>query len=169
MKTEFELKIYILIQYSNKHLPLTTGERFVTWGYQGDTQCVFCRNGIESRDHLFFSCSFSSRIWKTCLNRCFNQHPLLDWQSMLDEACSKWKTKKMLGVLCRLILSSTMYHLWRARNEIKVQGHPKTEEQILRLIFSEVRNRISGRGKFIKNIENVALFRMWNIDEAILV
>jgi hypothetical protein len=62
-----------------------------------------------------------------------------------------------------------MYHLWRARNEIKVQGHPKTEEQILRLIFSEVRNRISGRGKFIKNIENVALFRMWNIDEAILV
>jgi hypothetical protein len=32
-------------------------------------------------------------------------------------------------------LSSTVYHIWRTRNEIKAKGHPKTEEQILRLIF----------------------------------
>jgi hypothetical protein len=43
------------------------------------------------------------------------------------------------------------------------------EEQILRLIFWEVRNRISGRGKFIKNGENMDLCRLWNIDEGILV
>jgi len=49
---------------------LTTGDRFLAWGYEGDTNCVFCRNGTESRDHLFFSCGFSSRIWKTCLQRC---------------------------------------------------------------------------------------------------
>jgi hypothetical protein len=49
---------------------LSTGYRQVTWGYQGDAQCVFCRNGLESRDHLFFKCSFSSRIWIYCLQRC---------------------------------------------------------------------------------------------------
>jgi len=124
---------------------------------------------MESRDHLFFSCSFSSHIWKTCINCCFVQHPLLDWQGVLDEACRKWKTKKLLGVLCRLILSSTMYHIWRARNEIKVLGHPKMEEQILRLIFWEVRKRISGKGKFMKDMENVALCKMWNIEGMILV
>jgi hypothetical protein len=140
----------------------------VTWGFQGDLQCSFCKNGMESRDRLFFSCSFSSRFWKTCMNRCFIQHPLLDWQGVLDEACRKWKTKNLLGVLCRLILSSTVY-LWRARNEIKVLCHPRTEEQILRLNFWEVRKRISGKGKFIKNMENVALCKLWNIDEMILV
>lgn len=41
---------------------LTTGERLVTWGFQGDTQCLFCKNGMESCDYLFFSCSFSSHI-----------------------------------------------------------------------------------------------------------
>jgi hypothetical protein len=104
---------------------LTIGERLVIWGFQGDTQCLFCRNGMEIRDHLFFSCIFSSHIWKTCINCCFVQHHLLDWQGVLDEACRKWKTKKLLGVLCRLILSPTVYHIWQARNEIKALRHPK--------------------------------------------
>jgi hypothetical protein len=74
-------------------------------------------------------------IWKTCMNRCFYQRPPLDWKSVLDEACRKWRTKKLQGVLCKLILSFTVYHIWCTRNEIKAKGHLKTEEQILRLIF----------------------------------
>jgi hypothetical protein len=62
-----------------------------------------------------------------------------------------------------------MYHIWCTRNEIKAKGHPKTEEQILRLIFWEVRNRISGKGKFIKSMENVVICQMWNLDGSILV
>jgi hypothetical protein len=30
-----------------------------------------------------------------------------------------WKTEALIGVLCRLILSSTMYGIWRAKNAIK--------------------------------------------------
>jgi len=90
---------------------------------------------MESRDHLFFNCSFNYHICKTCMNRCYNQNSQLNWHSVLDEACNKWRTKRLLGVLCKLILSSTVYYLWRARNEIKAHGRPKTEEQILRMIF----------------------------------
>jgi hypothetical protein len=43
------------------------------------------------------------------------------------------------------------------------------EEQILRLIFWEVRKRISGKGKFMKDTENVTLCKMWNIEGTILV
>jgi len=91
----------------------------------------------------------------------------LYWQGVIDEARRKWKTKKLLGVLCRL--SYAVYHIWRARNEIKVLGHPKMEEQILRSIFWEVRKRISRKGKFIKDMENVALCKTWNIEGKILV
>lgn len=106
---------------------------------------------IESCDHLFFQCSFSSRIWRTCMRHCSILNPPLDWHDVIDEGCSKWKTKKLLGVLCRLLLSSVVYHIWRARNEIKFQGRPKTKDQILRAIFWEVRTRITGKGKFKKN------------------
>jgi hypothetical protein len=73
---------------------------------------------------------------------------------MINEGCRKWKSKSMMGVLCRLVLSSTVYGIWRARNETKYHGKPKTEEQILKIIFWEVRSRISGKGKFKKNREN---------------
>jgi len=49
---------------------------------------------------------------------------------MINEGCRKWKSKSMMGVLCRLVLSSTVYGIWRARNETKYHGKPKTEEQI---------------------------------------
>jgi hypothetical protein len=52
------------------HNRLTTGDRLLSWGFNGDTRCVFCRNCTESRDHLFFLCSFSARIWKECMKRC---------------------------------------------------------------------------------------------------
>jgi hypothetical protein len=33
---------------------LVTGVRLLSWGYRGDIQCCFCRNQMESRNHLFF-------------------------------------------------------------------------------------------------------------------
>jgi hypothetical protein len=148
---------------------LTTGDRLGAWGYTGDTQCMFCRNGMESRDHIFFMSNFSSRIRRTCMQLCNVTNPLLDWQQMMDEGCRQWKTKKMWGILCRVVLSSTVYNLWRARNEIKQHGLPRTEEQILRMIFWEVRYRISGKGKFVKTRENIDICQKWNIDSSILV
>uniref|UniRef100_A0A7N2LDT8 Reverse transcriptase zinc-binding domain-containing protein n=1 Tax=Quercus lobata TaxID=97700 RepID=A0A7N2LDT8_QUELO len=43
---------------------LSTFERLVKWGWQGNLLCGFCRNKCESRDHIFFVCSFSSRMWQ---------------------------------------------------------------------------------------------------------
>jgi hypothetical protein len=74
----------------------------------------------------------------------------------------------MFGVVCRLVLSSTVQGIWRARNEIKHAGHPRTEEQILKLIIGEVRSRIASKGKFQENEENTSLCHRWNIDVSIL-
>jgi len=147
---------------------LTTGDRLLTWGFMGDTQCVFCRHCTESRDHLFFMCSFSARIWKECMTRCNILNPCFDWQDVIAEGCRSWRTKSMFGVVCRLVLSSSVYGIWRARNEIKHSGHPCTEEQILKMIIWEVRSRIASMGKFQRNEENISLCFRWNVDVSIL-
>jgi hypothetical protein len=36
---------------------LSTGDRLLSWGYLGQTKCVFCRSFTECRDHLFL------RVW----------------------------------------------------------------------------------------------------------
>jgi hypothetical protein len=65
-----------------------------------------------------------------------------------------------MGVFGILILSSIVYHLWCARNEIKFLGRQKMEEQILRVIFWVVRYRISRKDKFKKNMKKKALCQM---------
>jgi hypothetical protein len=76
---------------------------------------------------------------------------------VFSESCNIRKAKALMGVLCRLILSSIVYGIWRAINAIKHSGQPKTEEQILKSIFCEVRSRISDEGKFKKNRENIKI------------
>lgn len=66
---------------------LTTGERLAGWGFIGDVLCLFCRNCLESRDHLFFECGFSSRIWKAVLGRCLVNDPLTVWTEVLRFGC----------------------------------------------------------------------------------
>jgi hypothetical protein len=128
------------------------------------------KNRLTTGDrHLFFQCSFSSRVWQNCMHRCNIAAPVFDWPSVIATGCVQWKTKRLRGVLCRLALSSVVYHLWKARNEIRHQGRPKTEEQLLRLIYWEIRSRISGKGRFLKTKGNFVLCLNWNIPFAVLV
>jgi hypothetical protein len=140
-------------------------QAFILWLAMRNT----CRHSLESRDHLFFECSFSFRIWRDALSRCNVPNPPNAWIDILRLGGSDWKKKTMHGNLCRLVLSSSVYHLWKNRNEIKHGGTPKTEEQILKSVVWDVRTRIFGGGKFQKNVANVLLCKKWNINEEMLV
>jgi len=86
----------------------------------------------------------------------------------LTEGCRNWKKKTMLGVLCRLVFGSAVYGLWKARNAIRFCGVSSTEEQVLKMIFWEVRTRIFGKGSFKKTRENVLICPIWNLDNYVL-
>ncbi|XP_059429209.1 uncharacterized protein LOC132163025 [Corylus avellana] len=62
-----------------------------------------------------------------------------------------------------------VYSLWLTRNEFVHDGQPCTEEQILKKIVWEVRNRISGRGKYPRTKENIMLCSLWNLFEELLM
>jgi hypothetical protein len=46
-----------------------TRDRMLKWGYTRDPKCVFCRNCIESRDHLYFECEFTIRLWREVIEK----------------------------------------------------------------------------------------------------
>ena len=59
-------------------------ERMIKWGSAGDTACVFCRNGIENRDHLLFECPFSNRIWKNVMGMSLISSPQTKWDDIVE-------------------------------------------------------------------------------------
>ncbi|XP_059433958.1 uncharacterized protein LOC132167079 [Corylus avellana] len=126
---------------------LLTGDRLMKWGYKG----IIC------------FLSFSYRIWKFCMHCCHENNSPIIWDEVLKLGISKWGTKTLKGLLCRLVLGSVIYNLWCTRNELKHSGHPISEEQILRKVLWEVRTRIAGKGKFSKNKENLGLAAQWNL------
>jgi hypothetical protein len=147
---------------------LDTGVRLLSWGYRGDIQCCFCRNQMESRNHLFFECSFCCRIWKFCMTRCIVANPPIIWEDIIQLGCSSWKCNTLKSLLCRLALGSIVYNIWCTRNEIKHAGHPNTEEQILKKVLWEVRARVAGKGKFPRTRDNILLCSLRNLSEILL-
>ena len=89
--------------------------------------------------------------------RCSVDNPSVIWDEVMQLGISNWGNKTLKSILCRLVLSSEIYNLWRARNEIKHAGQPNTEQQMLKKILWEVRARIVGKGKSPKTRENIVL------------
>ena len=148
---------------------LLTGERLLKMGYKGEVQCSFCHGCVETYDHLFFECSFSSRIWKFCMLRCRIEQPPIIWDDIVQLGCKSWGKKSLLFILCRLVFGAVVYNLWHTRNEPRHAGSPRTEEQILKKVMWEVRTRLAGSDNFPKTRENISLSSLWNLPSEMLV
>ncbi|XP_013663372.1 uncharacterized protein LOC106368038 [Brassica napus] len=44
---------------------LSTMDRVSQWINGVDQKCVLCNSSLETRDHIFFDCSYSSEVWST--------------------------------------------------------------------------------------------------------
>jgi hypothetical protein len=143
---------------------LSTGRKLLCWGFLGDVKCIFCRFGVEDRDHLFFSCGFSSRIWKHVMELCGVLHPPTCWDDVVSLGLKEWRGKTMKAYICRLVFGSSIYNIWRTRNALRHGNNPWSEEQLLKQIKWEVKLRFMSKGKFRKTCGNVILCNAWGID-----
>ena len=49
---------------------LPTMDRLASWGMGVDELCRFCQHEKETRDHIFFGCTFAKCVWKKVLEIC---------------------------------------------------------------------------------------------------
>ncbi len=52
-------------------------------GYNGATAGVYCRSGLEIRNHLYFECAFTKSIWKEAMRCYLISRPELDGRKLL--------------------------------------------------------------------------------------
>lgn len=98
----------------------------------------FCRSCIEGSNHLFFYCSFCRRVWFGNLRRCLIVDLPYKWEDIVERGVKEWKGIGLKADLIKLVLSASVYNLWRERNNIR-HGNPlQTEEKIIQRISWEV-------------------------------
>lgn len=132
-------------------------------GDLGDANCLFCHGGMQNREHLFFSWSFSRRIWRVLMAACHFEDPPLFWEDVEIWSVKMLQGKNLEACLCRLWLGAVIYHLWRNRNDLQHGNAPKSEEAIVANIKWEVRSKVLTTGKFENLSKHLDLVYRWNL------
>ncbi|KAK9666618.1 hypothetical protein RND81_14G198400 [Saponaria officinalis] len=109
-------------------------------GVCADGRCYLCQQNVESHDHLFFGCEFSSRclqIWSNRSKVQVQQHHVWDW--WVQWRCRSGTLKKLVAGL----LNSLMYHVWWARNRCYYEQLVVMPEVVVSLAVQDMRMRVN--------------------------
>ena len=133
---------YSFIQWIANLGRLTTRDRLRQWGMNVPAACVLCSTGLDSHNHLFFECEFSSSIWVSLSSRIARNPPrtLLSAASwaLNVQSSPPFFARKIL----KLLLQSSIYMIWKERNNRVFSGNHGTLASTKSLIDITMRNRL---------------------------
>ena len=137
---------------------LTTDDRMVMWNQGIDGRCVLCQQQLETRDHLFFRCTYSSPLWSRLMRQLMGTHYTEVW-SNISLFMSQSQLSQTQMFLARYVLQTTLYMIWRERNSRKHGEKPRPQETLFRVIDRQVKNRTMTLKTHNKNLANA--FQAW--------
>lgn len=111
--------------------------------------CVLCKETHETCQHLFFSCSYSKKIWKLLVGGILGDEFTTELSEILD-VVSNPRHDPTVVFLLRYALQALMHSLWRERNASR-HGEQPTEANILaKFVDKTIRLKllsVQGKGK----------------------
>ncbi|XP_075103105.1 uncharacterized protein LOC142177849 [Nicotiana tabacum] len=95
------------IVYLAAHRRLMTKHRLRGLCYVEDVTCSLCNSEEETVDHLFFKCTYSSKIWTTMLQWQGIQRQSMMWANELEWAGKYYRGRSTTAELYKLVLAGT--------------------------------------------------------------
>jgi hypothetical protein len=121
---------------------LATGDKLRKWNSEAWHSCVFCDEELETRDHLFFSCPFSSQIWCSLTKGLLHGRRISSWSLITPHLLDTSRPYLHLFTL-RYTFQATIHSLWRERNSRRHGGLAIPVTQLAKIIDKNIRNRFS--------------------------
>lgn len=96
----------------NRH---PTHDRMLNWKNDPpDWKCSLCGVCMDSHDHLFFCCSYSTVVWQIVTNDVGWSNAPTSWNTMVEVLADDNVAPKKL--IYKLALAASVYMIWRERN-----------------------------------------------------
>lgn len=119
-----------------------TLHRLTTWGLDIEPVCLLCGSFNESRDHIFFACSFSTSVWNSVTHALRIASPPVDWDAVLN-----WLPQipgdKYLKLAILQGWQACIYEIWQERNRRFHSGLTLSPAKVCRMILDTVRTKCS--------------------------
>ena len=106
-----------------------------------DPICILCNSSLESRDHLFFNCSYTWEVWNSVAARSGFTAPR-EWDEVLTEL-EKFKTPHHSRLLALLGWQAAIYCLWAERNSRLHRSRFRIPSDVIKEIHTIIKLRIA--------------------------
>ncbi|KAJ0533331.1 putative reverse transcriptase zinc-binding domain-containing protein [Helianthus annuus] len=152
---------------------LKTQDRLSVWEAGSATNlnlmcCPLCYHDRDSRDHLFFECSYALQVWNNVKTWTNMNSVNGSWAEILSWMNQNSNMQVPENIISRLVLSAASYFVWQERNNRLFSRSHRTEMVIAREIIRTVRLRLlSFKFKWHPSIRR--LLEKWQIPSGNMV
>lgn len=121
---------------------LSTCDRMMKWNSAIDPKCILCKREIETRDHLFYTCSFSGQIWSKLVKGLLLARYTENWEEIITIMLDK-RIDRVKLFLLRYAFQAAAHSIWRERNRRRHGEKELPHILLAKIIDKNVRNRLS--------------------------
>lgn len=136
-----------------------TRNKLLSWGLHTDPLCLLCNLHPESRNHIYFQCSFSMGVWRNLSSKLGFFVSTDEWDDILQALICLTGNKHM-RYLTILAWQSAIHEIWRERNNKLHRSSFKSIDVILSTISSIIKNCISAMRQ-TQPMESSACMQLW--------
>ncbi|XP_022032620.1 uncharacterized protein LOC110933722 [Helianthus annuus] len=129
---------------------------------------LLCNRGLESHEHLFFECPYSSKIWCSLRAKVDMSQTDGKWDDVLAWLILNANSKLAIWVIRKLVVAAIAYYVWQERNARFFNNQLRPPEKLEEQITETVRLKLHSF-KFKSNEWVTRLLKIWKIsslDEA---
>ena len=123
--------------------------------------CCLCQLEHETRDHMFYGCSYSRSIWRMILTLCGQNRMIGGWSEELQWAIKNIKGRTLVYTILRVAWKAFIYHVWKERNRRLFGNSIESSIQVMERIKDAVRLRFAGLRKMTETTINKQLCTKW--------
>ncbi|XP_022030689.1 uncharacterized protein LOC110931611 [Helianthus annuus] len=128
---------------------LRTQDRMAEWEAGSATNlrlmcCPLCRYDRDSRDHLFFECSYASEVWRLVRNMVDMGSVDDTWASVMQWMELNANSSSLDYIVCNLLLAASTYFIWQERNNRLFTQVQRNASVLSKVIIDTIRLRIMG-------------------------
>ena len=129
-------------------------DRLLRWGLNVDPLCILCRQGAEDRDHLFFACCVTRRIWRHVMRKVGGPFWISEWGDIVLWLRTRCGGNSLQSLVVKLGFGATLFHVWMERNRRTFGEAIMAEEDIVRAILFDVRFGIYNNKGYRATVRN---------------
>ncbi|GJS12192.1 gag-pol polyprotein [Tanacetum coccineum] len=141
---------------------LLTQDKILKWDKEADLKCSLCSECADSHEHLFFKCHYSAKIWEEMKDKGNFQNSQNSLVDIVNIIAAKKLNNNIWVILQKLLVASSVYHVWQERNKRNFQNESRNVDVIIKSIKEDVINKLTSlKVKDSAAVKKVA--RAWDL------